>query len=321
MLRNLKVKFPIHAHPELIVGLNTADDAAVFKINDKQALIQTIDFFAPVVDDPYQYGAISAANALSDIYAMGGDVLFALNVAAFPDDLPLSVITAILDGGAEKVREAGGAIAGGHTIVDKEPKYGLSVSGIAHPDLIRTNGRARPGDAIILTKALGTGSVLSAIQDGKISSEHEKALIEQMMSLNRVASEIMRDFDIHAVTDVTGFGLAGHLLEVSESSGVQIELFVEALPAVMGARESVSLGYSTIGQRRNRDYFSRLVQEKKSLSAFEEMLIYDPQTSGGLLITLEESSADVFESRLSDGGVLSWRIGSVDVGSGIRLSH
>ena len=142
-----------------------------------------------------------------------------------------------------------------------------------------------------------------------------------MMSLNRVASEIMRDFDIHAVTDVTGFGLAGHLLEVSESSGVQIELFVEALPAVMGARESVSLGYSTIGQRRNRDYFSRLVQEKKSLSAFEEMLIYDPQTSGGLLITLEESSADVFESRLSDGGVLSWRIGSVDVGSGIRLSH
>ena len=319
MLRRLGKKFPTHEHPELVVGLSKADDAAVYKLNDEQALIQTLDFFAPVVDDPYQYGAISAANALNDVYAMGGDVLFALNIAAFPEEMPIEIVAEILEGGADKVKEAGGAIAGGHTIIDEEPKYGLSVTGMVHPDRILTNAEAQPGDAILLTKALGTGVLISAIQEDKVTKAIEKVVVEQMMTLNRAASDSARSSDVHAMTDVTGFGLAGHLLEVGENSGMQIEVSLGALPAIEGVRETVDVGYCTSGQSRNLEYFAPLVHTDLEFSQFDETLIYDPQTAGGLLIFVPEAEAEGLARRLSDAGVASWRIGSVGEGSDLYV--
>ena len=234
MLSHLGPQFPPSEHPELLVGLDRPDDAAVYAIDDERALVQTLDFFAPLVDDPYQFGAIAAANAMSDVYAMGGRVLFALNIAAFPEDLPPDVIADVLRGGADKVREAGAVVAGGHTIIDEEPKYGLAVTGEVPRDLIRTTGGAQPGDTIILTKELGTGVLIGANQQGAVSEEHWNAAIAQMMTLNRDAAEAASDPDlaagVHAIADVTGFGLAGHLHEMAELSDAAIEIDLGAAP-------------------------------------------------------------------------------------------
>jgi selenide,water dikinase len=310
-VRALGHQFPEHEHPELIVGLNKADDAAVYRLNADQAIVQTLDFFAPTVDDPFQFGQIAAANALNDVYAMGADVLFALNIAAFPDDLPVETIVAVLEGGASKVREAGGAVAGGHTIVDREPKYGLCVTGLAHPDAVLRNARAEPGDAILLTKPLGTGVLLNGMRGGKVSAAHEAIVVAQMAALNKAAAEAARESPVHALTDVTGFGLAGHGVEVAANSGVGVELSLGALPALPGLAACVDQGLTTGGQANNRDYFSAGVTLTRTITPLEDTLLYDPQTTGGLLIVLPESAAAELVARLEAAGVESWRVGTV----------
>lgn len=283
--------------------------------------MQTLDFFAPIVDDPYQYGAIAAANAMNDVYAMGGDVLLALNIAAFPEDLPLSVVAEILEGGADKVSEAGGVIAGGHTIIDAEPKYGLCVTGLVQPSRVRTNAAAEAGDAVLLTKPIGTGVLISAVRERTASASHQTAAVEQMMTLDKTAAEVTRDFDVHAMTDVSGFGVAGHLYEIATNSGKRIDLSLSALPTLEGLAQYVAGGFQTGGQQRNREYFGAHVTVDGELTAYEETLLYDPQTSGGLLVTLAESPAEQLALRLAEAGVENWRIATVREGAGIRLTE
>lgn len=284
MLRHLGPQFPPSEHPDLLVGLARPDDAAVYALDDERALVQTLDFFAPLVDDAYEFGAIAAANAMSDVYAMGGRVLFALNIAAFPEDLPPNVIADVLRGGADKVREAGAAIAGGHTIIDEEPKYGLAVTGEVSRERIRTTGGALPGDTIILTKAIGTGVLIGANQQGAVSTDHWRAAIDQMMTLNRQAAEASDIDGVHAIADVTGFGLAGHLHEMAELSGVELTIDLGAVPALGGLQEAVAAGFGSGGQGRNREYYGARLTSSRELTSFEEALLFDPQTSGGLLI-------------------------------------
>lgn len=310
-MRALGHQFPEHEHPELLVGLSKADDAAVYRLNPDQAIVQTLDFFAPTVDDPFRFGQIAAANALNDVYAMGADVLFALNIAAFPDDLPVETIVAVLEGGASKVREAGGAVAGGHTIVDREPKYGLCVTGIAHPEAVLRKASAQPGDAILLTKPLGTGVLLNGMRGGAVSAAHEATVIAQMSELNKRAAELARESPVHALTDVTGFGLAGHAVEVATTSGAGVELSLGALPALPGLADCVAQGLMTGGQSNNRDYFSARVAAARALTPLEDTLLYDPQTTGGLLIVLPESAAAELGARLQAAGIGNWRVGTV----------
>lgn len=303
MLRDLKSQFPPEQFPRLVVGLDAPDDAAVYLLDDDHALVQTLDFFAPVVDDPYEYGAIAAANAMSDVYAMGGSVLFALNIAAFPEDLPAETAAEILRGGAEKVREAGAAIAGGHTIIDEEPKYGLAVTGVAHPDKVRRNAGALPGDAIILTKPIGTGVLIGANGAGAVAEPHLRAAIGQMMTLNKTAAEVAADYPVRAMADVTGFGLAGHLWEMAEQSDAAIELDLDRVEALGGLAEAVAAGFGSGGQNRNRDFFGPKLEIGRELTALEDALLYDPQTSGGLLISAGLIEAPHLEQALRAAGV------------------
>ena len=303
MLRDLKSQFPPEQFPQLVVGLDAPDDAAVYLLDDDHALVQTLDFFAPVVDDPYEYGAIAAANAMSDVYAMGGSVLFALNIAAFPEDLPAEIAAEILRGGAEKVREAGAAIAGGHTIIDEEPKYGLAVTGVAHPDKVRRNAGALPGDAIILTKPIGTGVLIGANGAGAVAEPQMRAAIEQMMTLNKTAAELAADYPVRAMADVTGFGLAGHLWEMAEQSGAAIELDLDRVEALDGLAEAVAAGFGSGGQNRNRDFFGPKLNIERELTPLEDALLYDPQTSGGLLISAGLIEAPHLEQALRTAGV------------------
>lgn len=327
MLRHLGPLFPPSEHPQLLVGLERPDDAAVYALDDERALVQTLDFFAPLVDDPYQFGAIAAANAMSDVYAMGGRVLFALNIAAFPDDLPADVIAEVLRGGADKVREAGAVVAGGHTIIDVEPKFGLAVTGEVRRDQIRTTGGAQPGDTIILTKEIGTGVLIGANQQGAVSDGHWDAVVSQMMALNRDAAEAAAEADlslgVHAMADVTGFGLAGHLHEMAELSDASIEIDLGAAPALGGLSEAVAAGFGSGGQGRNREFYgARLsVLGERSLSAFEEALLYDPQTSGGLLIAAGIVEAPHLIHQLRERGVIASPVARVvDVVAGGQLS-
>ena len=306
----------------MLVGLEKADDAAVYLLNEDQAIVQTLDFFAPLVDDPYTYGAIAAANALNDVYAMGADLLFALNIAAFPEDLPTDVVAAILAGGADKVRQADGVLAGGHTIIDEEPKYGLAATGMVHPSQLRLNSAAQPGDALVLTKRIGTGVLIDAIQGLSAEPEHEAAVVAQMSALNRAAAEASRDFDVHALTDITGFGLAGHSFEIAQNSGMQVVLSLAAVPMVAGLAGYVAQGAQTGGQGRNREYFDKQI-DSSELTDLEAALLFDPQTCGGLLIALPEAEVEPLQARLSEAGVENWRVGSVeaaaDSGAGVRV--
>lgn len=317
MLSHLGPQFPPDEHPELLVGLERPDDAAVYAIDDERALVQTLDFFAPLVDDAYQFGAIAAANAMSDVYAMGGRVLFALNIAAFPEDLPADVIADVLRGGADKVREAGAVVAGGHTIIDEEPKFGLAVTGEVAREQIRTTGGAQPGDTIILTKEIGTGVLIGANQQGAVAESDWAGAVEQMMTLNRAAAETSGDPDlaggVHAIADVTGFGLAGHLHEMAELSDAGIEIDLGAIPALSGLMEAVAAGFGSGGQGRNREYYgSRLeVLGNRGLTTFEEALLYDPQTSGGLLIAAGIVEAPHLASALRDRGVVATPVARV----------
>jgi selenide,water dikinase len=279
--------------------------------------VQTVDFFAPVVDDPRTYGAIAAANAMSDVYAMGGEVLLALNIVAFPEDLTPDVLTEVLLGGAEKVSEAGGIVVGGHTVYDREPKYGLAVTGIVHPDRVVRKSGARPGDALLLTKPLGAGLVLTAAQRDEAGAASVSAAIESMLRLNRHASHLAAQAGVHAMTDVTGFGLLGHAAEIARASSVRLIIDAAAVPELPGALSLARAGVTTGGTKRNRDGLAGRVNIDPGVPSEVEELLYDPQTSGGLLMALGEAAAQAVAERLRTDGLGGWIIGRVEEGSGV----
>src|SRR6266567_3935592 len=243
-----------HRHPDLLVGLGQSDDAAVYRVSDEVAIVETVDFFPPIVDDPYTYGAIAATNSMSDVYAMGGEVLFALNVAGFPRELPKEVIAAVFKGGADKVLEAGGVVAGGHTVVDAEPKYGLCVTGRVHPKRILTKGGLRPGQKVFLSKALGTGVIATAAKDDVCDAAVLEGAVQSMLRLNRGAAEVVRESGARGATDVTGFGLLGHAAEMVEASGAGIALRLRDIPLLPGALELAEKGQWSGAMKRNREY-------------------------------------------------------------------
>jgi selenide,water dikinase len=317
VLQPLRDAFRAADHPDLLIGIEGPDDAAVYRISDDLAVVQTVDFFPPVVDDPYTFGAVAAANAMSDVYAMGGEVLFALQVAGFPQDQPPSVLAEIFRGGAEKVAEAGGVIAGGHTLIDAEPKYGLSVTGTVHPGSIMRKGGARPGDVLLLTKALGTGIVLTAARADVVDAAHLQATIDSMLRLNRHASHLAREAAVVACTDVTGFSLLGHAEEMARAAGVRIVIDASRVPELPGALDYARRGHITGGASRNREGLQGKVLLPDSLDEALEHLLFDPQTSGGLLIAVAPERADALSSALAADSLLGARIGRVEPGAGV----
>lgn len=275
------------------MGFDTADDAAVYRINEDTAIIQTVDFFPPMVDDPFTFGQIAAANALSDVYAMGGQPRLALNLLCFPSDkLPPEAVAAILAGGQDKVAEAGALLCGGHTVEDKEPKYGLAVTGFVHPDKVLTNAGAKAGDMLILTKALGSGILTTAGRAGLTDSRQMQAAIDTMTILNAAAAQVMARFPVHACTDITGFGLIGHASEMAAGSGVTIELWASAVPLLPGVRQFASEFILPGGLVRNRTYMKQKAQIAPDIPQTLADILFDPQTSGGLLISVPQSEAD-----------------------------
>jgi len=302
---------------DLLVGLDPADDAAVYRLDDDTALVFTVDFFPPVVDDPHTFGRIAATNALNDVFAMGGTPLLALSVTAFPEELPTEMLGEILAGAAETTRTAGAILAGGHTIRDDEPKYGLAVVGTVHPDGVWRKSDARPGDGVYLTKPLGTGLVLQAAREARAPDGALEAATEAMVELNREAAEALRPFEPHAVTDVTGFGLLGHAHEVAVRSEVRLELDAGAGPALPGALEVAEQGIRTGGDRRNREFAGPYVESTAAPAL--EALAYDPQTAGGLLFTLPAERRVVLEAAFVAAGLRVWAIGRVTTGSGVSL--
>lgn len=276
-----------HADPRLLVGPDTFDDAAVFRLHDDLALVQTVDFFAPIVDDPYDFGRIAAANALSDVYAMGGTPLTALALAAFPrDDLPLYVLTEILRGGEEVVRAAGALVVGGHTVTDSEVKYGLAVTGTVHPDRFMSNAGGQPGDVLVLTKPLGTGLLATEMKAGTLTPAMAASLIASMVRLNAAAAHVAVALGVRCATDVTGFGLLGHASHIARASGVSLRFDSASLPVLPGAEEAAARGITTGGAARNAQYIATSVRMAPSVAASARALVADPQTSGGLLLAV-----------------------------------
>jgi len=309
------------APPELLAGLDPPDDAAVYRLSDDLAVIGTVDFFPPLVGDPATFGAIAAANACSDVFAMGGRVLFALSVAAFPEDLPGDVMAAIVGGAAEVVREAGGVLAGGHTIRDPEPKFGLAVIGVAHPDRLLRKGGARPGDALLLTKPLGTGLLVSGARQGRTAAADLDAAIASMRQLNRAAADLLVGAGVRGATDVTGFGLLGHGLEMSRASGVRLVFDAAALPALPGALALAAAGVETGGAAHNRRYVAPALEVTPGVAPPAVALAHDPQTSGGLLAAVPHELLGEVEAGLAALGVPAWRIGRVEAGTpGVALA-
>jgi selenide,water dikinase len=304
---------------DLLVGLSPADDAAVYRLDEQRALVFTIDFFPPLVDDPDDYGAIAAANALNDVFAMGGAPLLALSVAAFPDELSDDTLARVFASAEEQVRRAGGILAGGHTILDDEPKYGLAVVGTVHPDGLWPKSGAQPGDALYLTKPLGTGLVLTGRKKGLLGDDELRAAIAWMRMLNRDAADALRPFAPNAVTDVTGFGLLGHAHEMAERSNVRLELEADRLPAFEGAMAAAREGMRTAGDRRNRDFAEPHVS-LDGVAAPVVDLAYDPQTAGGLLVSLPADRALTLEAAFAARGLFLARVGAVVDGTGVALS-
>jgi selenide,water dikinase len=294
------------------VGLAKADDAAVYQLNDQQAIITTTDFFPPVVDDPYDFGAIAAANALSDIYAMGGQVLFAINLVAFPDNLGMDVLGEILRGGAEKVAEAGGVIAGGHSVNDKEPKYGLAVTGIIHPDKVKAKGGALPGDVLLLTKPLGVGVVTTALKNGLTDEADVAVAVASMKTLNKAAAEAAQLANAHSLTDITGFGLLGHAHEMAHLGMVDFHLQLEALPWLPGALRYGEAGAFPGGMGRNLEYFGPWTRFGPGVSQLIQDMLMTPETSGGLLVALPADQVETFRAHCETAVT----IGHVTAGKG-----
>lgn len=306
-------------HPNLIVGLDVSDDAAVYQLNSEVALVQTVDFFPPIVDDAYTYGAIAAANALSDVYAMGGKPVLALAIAAFPDDLSQNVIAAILQGGADKVAEAGAVVGGGHTVVDKEPKYGLCVTGLVAPHKATRKANAQPGDVLLLTKPLGTGIITTAAKRDLVEAADLDAAVASMLKLNKRAAELVEHFEIHSATDITGFGLLGHAAEIARNSGVGLRFDVASLPALPGAVAYAEAGITPGGLSRNQAFLADAVRYNRQISKGERALLFDPQTSGGLLFAAPLSQAEGLERAFAEAGEPIWRVGEVVAQSGIEI--
>lgn len=303
-------------HPDLLVGFEHGDDAAVYRLDERVALVLTVDFFAPIVDDPFTYGAIAAANSMSDIYAVGGRPITALNVAAFPRTLPFEVPSEILRGGAEKVAEAGAIIVGGHTVDDVEPKYGLSVVGIVEPGKQVQNSTAQAGDVLILTKPLGTGVVTTALKNGKAVSEVLDTAVESMLRLNRDAAASMVSAGAHAATDVTGFGIVGHLMTMMRASGTSGRLRRSALPVLPGVVELLTDGIAPGGTHRNLESCAESVSWADDVDEIDRLLMCDPQTSGGLLISVREDAVDELLAALHRKGVVGTVVGDVTPFSG-----
>ena len=311
--------FNVRDFPQVLVGLDGPDDAAVYRLNDEQAIVSTVDFFPPVVDDPFTFGSIAAANALSDVYAMGGEALFALTLAAFPENLDRAILAEILHGGAEKVREAGALIIGGHTVMDSEPKYGLAVTGMVHPAHILTKGGAQAGDQLVLTKPLGVGLITTALKREQAVSAHVEAAVESMSTLNRHASHLALRFQAHACTDITGFGILGHSLEIASASGVMLCLRAQDIPLLPGAREYAEKEVFPGGLDRNRDFVLPHVRFADSIDAASRAILFDPETSGGLLIALDRDQASGYIAQAAEDGIPARIIGEVTAGSGISV--
>jgi selenide,water dikinase len=319
VLQPLQGMFPADRFPELLVGLAGGDDAAVYRVGEDRALIQTVDFFPPIVDDPSDYGTIAAANAMSDVYAMGGEVCLALNICCFPEELPAELLQAILRGGAEKVAEAGGVLAGGHTVNDPVLKYGLAVTGFVHPGQVWTKAGARPGDFLVLTKPLGTGLTTTALKRKQLTSSQIADSIASMKRLNRRAAALLRAAEARACTDVTGFSLLGHGLEMAEAGGVRFRLALRAIPLLDRTGEAVRLDAFPGGSYRNREHYQARVSFVASIDELERLVLFSPETSGGLLAAVPAERVEALrESSVREGEPL-WVIGRVEQGGGIEV--
>jgi selenide, water dikinase len=317
-LEELLAGFVPASSENLLVGLAPADDAAVYKLDDDRALIFTTDFFPPMVDDPALFGAVAAVNALNDVFAMGGKPLLALSIAAFPEELPVETVRAVFDAAAHKVQEAGAVLAGGHTIRDTEPKYGLAVVGTVHPQALWRKSGARPGDALFLTKPLGTGLVLAGARRGVLGQDEAAEAARRMTELNARAADVLRPFEPSAVTDVTGFGLFGHAREMAERSSVRLVFAAERIPALPGALEVAEQGIRTGGDARNRDFAAAALTLDDAPAALVA-LGYDPQTAGGFLVSLPADKGAVLEAAFAAEELFLARVGRVEDGSGVAV--
>lgn len=300
----------VHRDPNLLVGFDKSDDASVYKVSDDLALVQTVDFFPPIADDPYLFGQIAATNALSDVYAMGGEPKLCLNIMAVPEDMPKDAVHQLLRGGYDKVYEAGALITGGHSILDDEPKYGLAVTGFVHPDKVLTNSGAKPGDVLLFTKPIGIG-VLTTAAKAEMASQASTALAERMMTtLNKAARDAMVKYRVHACTDVTGFGMLGHLTEMAQGSGVEMELHVADIDLIPEAVELARMGILPAGMYRNRAFAERGV-DVGNTELCKQDLLYDPQTAGGLLMAVDPADAEALYEELKGCVPSAQRIGVV----------
>lgn len=336
-MRQLAGFFPATEHPEVLVGLGEPDDAAVYQLDAERALIKTTDFFTPIVDDPWIYGAIAAANAMSDVYAMGGEVILCLNLAGFPEDLSSMEIAQILAGGAAKVREAGAVIAGGHTVTNPEPFYGLSVTGLIHPAKVIRKGGAQPGDRLFLTKPLGTGVITTAAKltgvgesrvhrlarhaQGKpdLVINHLDAAIISMSQLNRTAARAAQAAHVRSGTDITGFGLLGHSCEMVVNSDVGLRIQAAAAPTLPGVWDYIAAGYLTRGSTRNPEHFGQHVRFAPTVTAAQRTLLWEAETSGGLLLAVPAASVEIFRTTCAEQQQACWEIGEVVGSAGVEV--
>ncbi len=298
-------------HPALLVGLHTRDDAGVYKLSEETALIQTLDFFTPMVDDPYIFGQIAATNAINDIYAMGGQPLLAMNVVCFPECEEMSILAQILEGGLAKIKEAGALLVGGHTVDDNEPKYGLSVTGLIHPDQIISNSAARPGDRLYLSKPIGNGVITTAIKAEMVEAPHAEEAVGWMTTLNQAASQVMQQCGIKAATDVTGFGFLGHLYEMAAASNVEVEVYTQMVPFMSGVFSYAGLGLIPAGAYNNRDYLADKVSYLDEIDPDLRELLFCPETSGGLLMAVPAEAEQEFLQRMGERQVKVSLVGRV----------
>ena len=324
VLRPLADTFDPASYPNLLRGLDAPDDALVWKLDAERALVHTADFLPPVVDDPYAFGAIAAANALSDVYAMGGTPLFAINLVGFPDDMDPAILSEILRGGGEKVKEAGAVVAGGHTTSDREPKYGLAVTGVVHPDRILSKGGARAGDVLLLTKPLGAGILTTAGKKQKASAEDLDAAIASMARLSATAARLFREAHphVHALTDITGFSLIGHAHEMAHLSKLSLRMRMDALPLLPGVEDYVKAGLVTGGGKRNEAFYGAFVAAPIALPPWQREVLYDPQTSGPLLAAVDPLQADAVVAAFRAAGEPVWVVGEAVAGreGGIEIA-
>lgn len=308
--------FNIPGHPDLMVGIQTRDDAGVFKLNEQTALIQTLDFFTPMVDDPFIFGQIAAVNALNDVYAMGGRPLLAMNIVCFPDCEDMSLLSKILQGGLDKINEAEAVLVGGHSVDDQEPKYGLAVTGIVNPQRLITNSGAKPGDLLFLTKPLGTGVIATSIKAEMASTEAYEEAVHWMTRLNQKACEAMQAVGVNAATDVTGFGLVGHTMEVAASSGVSIEIWASRIKFIKDTLENAAMGLIPGGAYANRQYLKGKTIILPQVDPLVADLLFSPETAGGLLIAVGEEKADSLLSEMKERECWCYQVGRV-LGQGL----